>query len=166
MGKTSSQVRLRYSEKGLKESDLEVWVSVVNKNVNEGSNYAELNKPLGFVVFMLGVGFAVLNLQAAQADDNSSLLLSILYGFLAFLAILVTAYWVIDAFQTEVTDSYIRKGKVIIPWETVTDATANEFSIVIKASGKSVMVNYYAYRRPEELSNTIRTILSLQGIAV
>ncbi|CZF82589.1 hypothetical protein GCE9029_03318 [Grimontia celer] len=122
-------------------------------------NHAILNKPLSFVILMLGMTFGVLNLQLVLGGEEQSLLMNLLYGFLAFVAIFVSLFWVFDSKNTRVTDEYVEKGKSRIYWHEVTHAKSNEFSIVISASKIRVVVNYYAYRNPEGLMKEIQSRL-------
>ncbi|MDD1793294.1 hypothetical protein LRP50_09160 [Enterovibrio sp. ZSDZ42] len=126
------------------------------KVTSETENVAVLNKPLSFVIVMVGVAFAVFNLQLVFADEHVSALKALLFGVMAFIAIFVVLFWAFDSKNTVVNDAFISKGKTKIHWTDVTDSKSNDFSIVITAGEKKVVVNYYAYSNPEDLMATIK----------
>ncbi len=129
------------------------------KSSDMDKNYAILNKPLSFVILMLGMTFGVLNLQLVLGGEEQSIWMNALYGFLAFVGILVSLFWVFDSKNTRVTDEYVEKGKNRIHWREVTSSKSNDFSIVISAGEKRIVVNYYAYRDPEGLMKEIQSRL-------
>ncbi|WP_211254241.1 hypothetical protein [Enterovibrio calviensis] len=129
------------------------------KVANETKNVAVLNKPLSFVILMVGVAFAVFNLQLVFADEQISPLKALLYGVMAFIAIFVVLFWVFDSKNTVVNDTFISKGKTKIHWVDVTEWKSNDFSIVITAGAQKVVVNYYAYANPEDLMTTIKKLV-------
>lgn len=130
------------------------------KVTNTAKNKAVLNKPLSFVILMLGITFGILNLQLVLGDEQHSVWMDALYGLLAFVGIFLSLFWVFDSKNTRVTDDYVEKGKRRIYWHEVTGSTSNDFSVVIMAGEKRVVVNYYAYRQPEKLIEAIRQYLS------
>ncbi|CZF86498.1 hypothetical protein [Grimontia marina] len=88
------------------------------------------------------------------------MLMNILYGFLAFVGIFVSLFWVFDSKNTRITDEYVEKGKNRILWSEVTSSKSNDFSIVISTREKRIVVNYYAYRNPEGLMQEIQSRLT------
>lgn len=133
----------------------------MNEKVTDtAKNKAVLNKPLSFVILMLGITFGILNLQLVLGDEQQSLWMDALYGLLAFVGIFVSLFWVFDSRNTRVTGDYVEKGKRRIYWHEVTGSTSNDFSVVIMAGEKRVVVNYYAYRQPEKLMEVIKQHLS------
>lgn len=133
----------------------------MNEKVTDtAKNKAVLNKPLSFVILMLGITFGILNLQLVLGDEQQSLWMDALYGLLAFVGIFVSLFWVLDSKNTRVTDDYVEKGKRRIYWHEVTGSASNDFSVVIMAGEKRVVVNYYAYRHPENLIEVIKQHLS------
>ncbi|MEZ8140680.1 MULTISPECIES: hypothetical protein [Enterovibrio] len=136
----------------------------MDENISQNEeNDAVLNKPLSFVVVMVGVAFAVLNLQLVFGDGQTSLWQIVIYGLLAFIAIFVVMFWVFDSKNTVVNDQYVAKGKTKICWREVTAFKANDFSIVITAGDKKAVINYYAYSNPEGLMARINHLLNKRG---
>ncbi|WP_394209477.1 hypothetical protein [Enterovibrio calviensis] len=136
----------------------------LDENISQNEeNDAVLNKPLSFVVVMVGVAFAVLNLQLVFGDGQSSRWLIVVYSLLAFIAIFVVMFWVFDSKNTVVNDQYVAKGKTKICWREVTAFKANDFSIVITAGDKKAVINYYAYSNPEGLMARINHLLNKRG---
>lgn len=129
---------------------------------NSTENSAILNKPLAFVILMLGMTFGVLNLQLVLGGEQHGMLMNILYGFLAFVGIFVSLFWVFDSKNTRITDEYVEKGKNRILWSEVTSSKSNDFSIVISTGEKRIVVNYYAYRDPEGLMKEIQSRLPVK----
>lgn len=130
------------------------------KSSDMDKNCAILNKPLSFVILMLGMTFGVLNLQLVLGGEEQSIWMNALYGFLAFVGIFVSLFWVFDSKNTRVTNEYVEKGRNRIHWHEVTSCKSNDFSIVISAGEKRIVVNYYAYRDPEGLMKEIQSRLA------
>ncbi|WP_407333592.1 hypothetical protein [Enterovibrio sp. 27052020O] len=130
-----------------------------DKMGKEPKNEAVLNKPLSFVIVMVGIAFAVLNLQLVLGGDQTSLWQMMLYGALAFLSIFVVMFWVFDSKSTVVNEDFIAKGKTKIYWQDVTATKSNDFSIVITSGDKKAVINYYAYSNPEHLMARIHHLL-------
>ncbi|OEE66697.1 hypothetical protein A1OO_13080 [Enterovibrio norvegicus FF-33] len=136
----------------------------LDENISQNEeNDALLNKPLSFVVVMVGIAFAVLNLQLVFGDEQNSRWLIVVYSLLAFIAIFVVMFWVFDSKNTVVNDQYVAKGKTKIYWHEVTNFKANDFSVVIQAGDKKAVINYYAYSNPEGLMARINHLLNKRG---